>query len=317
MIFAAGAAEGSAAGLAARCACLFCLAHGSVAVAQSQVGVPAKGHGEVSVSVQNLFVTYHTTSEGTKVIPGTITTNTMFLQWDYGLTDRLAITVGLPYRSSKFVERTPGGAHDPANLDDDHGQGLIDDGNYHGGWQDWAVSLRYAWRGKPWLITPYVLASVPSRDYVTFAHATPGTGQWRLEAGINAARQFTPPLDNLYFRAGYSYSYMQPVDRTVNHSTLNLELGCFLTPRLTTRFVVVAQKVHNGFEFPGEFPSRTDDHYFYHDQNLRNDFINIGAGLDYRLTERDRLFVNYGRTVWGENTHLIKYAVGVGYGRAF
>ena len=43
----------------------------------------------------------------------------------------------------------------------------------------------------------------------------------------------------------------------------------------------------------------------------------IGAGVDYRIGERYSLFAAYGHTLWGENAHLIDYAVSVGVSRGF
>lgn len=289
-----------------------------VAQAQStDAWVPGKGHGAVSVAYQDLFVKWHTVYDGTKGQPGLITNHTVFFNLDYGLSDKLALSVGLPYKSNKFVAKAPGGAHDPDTLDHDHGNTLLDDGRYHSGWQDLSVGLRYQWRSEPWAITPYLVYGTPTRDYTTFAHAAPGTGQWKLEAGIAVGRRFAPPLQNLYVQANYGYAFMEKVDRRVNHSTLNLELGYLLTPKLSARVFATGQKTHNGFDFPRDFPNRSDDHFFHHDQNLRNDFVNVGAGMSYQANDRYALFGNYGRTVWGENTHLIDYAITVGISRGF
>lgn len=282
--------------------------------AQNQAWVPAQGHGSVSLAYQHLFVEWHTLSDGTKGKPGTITSRTLFFNLDYGLTDRLALSAGIPYKSNKFEGTGP---HDPGSLDHDHGDTLIDDGRYHSGWQDWSLGLRYQWRSEPWAITPFLAYGTPSRDYTTFAHSAPGTGQWRLEAGIAVGKRFAPPRQNLYVQGSYGYAYMEKVDRRVNHSTLSLELGYFLTPQLTARVLVVGQKTHNGFDFPEDFPGRTDDHFFHHDQNLRNDFVNVGAGINYQLNDHYTLFADYGHTVWGENTHLIDYAITVGVSRGF
>lgn len=285
--------------------------------AQSQAWVPEQGHGSVSLAYQQLFIEWHTLSDGAKGQPGTITNHTVFLNLDYGLTDRLALSVGMPYKSNKFDASVPGGGHDPRTLENDHGEQFMDDGHYHSGWQDLALALRYQWRSEPWAITPFLAYGTPTNDYTTFSHAARGTGQWRLEAGVAIGKRFSAPLQNLYVQGSYGYAWMEKVDRRVNHSTLNLELGYLLTPRLSARVFVTGQKTHNGFEFPGDFPNRTDDHFFHHDQNLRNDFINVAAGMNYQLNDRYGLFGSYGRTVWGENTHLIDYAVTVGISRGF
>lgn len=284
--------------------------------AQSQAWVPEKGHGAVSLAYQQLLVEWHSQFDGTRVQPGIITNRSVFLNLDYGLTDRLALSVGTPYKSNRFDVRTPGGEHDPGKLEDDHGETLLDDGRYHSGWQDLNVGLRYQWRQEPLAVTPYLAYGTPTRDYATFAHSAAGTGQWRLEAGIAIGKRFSPPLQNLYAQGSYGYAWMEAVDRRVNHSTLNLELGYLLTPRLSVRVFVTGQKTHNGFDFPKEFQNRVDDHYFHHDQNLRNDFVNIGAGMNYQLNDRYGLFGSYGHTVWGENTHLVDYAITIGISRS-
>jgi len=120
-------------------------------------------------------------------------------------------------------------------------------------------------------------------------------------------------------QGGVGYTFMEVVEhRRVNHATLTMELGWFATPRLTARLQLVGQKTFNGFDFPDDYPAgQNDEHLFFHDQNLRNDFVNIGAGVDYQLNDRYGLFASYGHTVWGENTHLIDYALTVGISRGF
>jgi hypothetical protein len=284
------------------------------ASAQNTVTVPGKGHGEGTIALQNLFIEDHAGADGVRNKVGTITTNTAFLNFEYGLTDRLALTVGLPYKSSKYSGTT---GHNPATLDDDHGQHFIDDGKYHSGWQDMSVSVRYAWIRKKWMVTPYLTYGTPMRDYVTFAHAAVGTGQWRWEAGVSAGRQFSGRLRNLYFVGGLSYTWLQPTDRRVDHATLSTELGWFFNEKWSAHLNWSRQKTFNGFDFPADFPNRTDDHFFYHDMNLRNDFTNVGLGVDWQATDRDRLFISQGRTIRGENTHIIKYVLTLGYSRAF
>ena len=285
------------------------------ASAQNTVTVPPKGHGAGTIALQNLFIEDHAGSDGAHNQVGTITTNTAFLNFEYGLTDRLALTVGVPYKASKYSGAT---GHNPAVLLDNHSQKFIDDGDFHAGWQDISLSLRYAWIRKKWMVTPYLTTGQPLREYPTFAHAAVGTSQWRVELGVSAGRQFTGRLRNLYFVGGLAYAWMQPTDRTVNHATLSAELGWFLNEKWSVHANLSRQKSFNGFDFPADFPlPRNDDHFFYHDMNLRNDFTNIGFGVDWQATDRDRVFISQGHTIHGENTHIIKYVLTLGYSRSF
>lgn len=283
--------------------------------AQTQTWVPGKGHGSATIAQQQLYIDTHAGSSGQKGFPGTITTNSTFLGFDYGISDRLAIDFALPWKSSKFEGP---GIHDPGTLDDDHGQHLIDDGDYHGGWQDVRVGLRYLLPYKPLRIVPFVAYGAPTHDYVTFAHAAIGTGQNHLQVGVNVGRQFGPIPQNWFFQAGIAHSFMQRLeDRRVDHTTLALEVGYFFSPRLSASVLLTAQRTWNGFDIPEDYPNAHDDHFFYHDQNLRNDFNNIGAAVNFQVNDRYSAFLTYGHTMWGENAHLIDYAVTIGVSRGF
>jgi hypothetical protein len=82
------------------------------------------------------------------------------------------------------------------------------------------------------------------------------------------------------------------------------------------RGVIVKRKTYNGLNFP-DYNSHTDDAFFHHDQNIRDDFLNIGASVDYQFNDRYTGFANVGRTLRGDNTHLIDYALTIGISRGF
>jgi len=274
--------------------------------------VPGRGHGSISVAYQDLYIHYHTDSHGNRQVPGTIDDRSVFLDLDYGLTDKLALSVVLPFKSNRYR----GNPHPP--LEHHHEDALIEDGRYHGGWGDWELGLRYQWRETPWAITPYLRYQAPSHDYLTYAHNALGTGQQRLEAGVELGHRLSGRLHNLYVEAGIGYAFMEVVDhRRVDHATASVGAGWFATPRLTARLLLVAQKTFNGLDFPEDYAGSDEDTFAAHDQNLRNDFVNLGAGLDYRIGERDLVFANYGHTLWGENAHLIDHAITVGFSHGF
>lgn len=285
---------------------------------QTGAWTPPKGHGAFSVDYQHLYIRYHADSHGNKQIPGTIRNRSVFFDVDYGLTDRLAISANAAYKSNRYDERIHGSAHNPGSLDHDHGESFLDDGSYHAGWQDWNVGLRYRWLEKPFLVTPYIAYGHPLRDYTTFAHATVGSGQARLEIGVNAGARFPGRAQNLYWQAGYGYAVMQKRDnRRVNHSTFSAELGYLFTPKLAVRGTVSARKTYNGLDFPDDYGNRHDETFFHHDQNVRDDFVNVGVGASYQFNDRYSGYATVGHTVWGENTHLVDYALTVGVSRSF
>ena len=274
-------------------------------------GVPGAEHGTFYAAFQDLYIRYHTDSHGNKAKPGTIMDHIVLFGVDYGLTDRLALNVELPYKSNVYH----GMPHSHAG--DIHDDQFVDDGNYHSGWADWSISLRYKWLSDDWLVTPFVLYGLPSRDYPTYAHSAVGSGQDSLTFGVNTDRAL--PMQNLFFEGSVGYAFVEEVNnRRVNHAILRLGLSYLATPLLTAHGYVMMNKTFNGLDFPGDYPPGVDpETLFAHDQNIRNDFINVGAGFNYQFSDRYSLFVDVGHTVWGENTHLIRFAWTLGITRAF
>lgn len=280
--------------------------------------VPGKGNGSFALAVGNLFTDEQFTYRGDAVSAGESSARIVFLSLDYGLTDRLAVTLAIPFIEKKYEGMRP---HTPGTLDDVALRDLpfLDDGNYHGGWQDFSLKLRYNLKAEPVSITPYVALNVPSHDYIFFAQSAIGTQQRNLQFGIDLGGSFEPPLQNFYWQGGYGYSIVEQVrDVNVNFSTVKLELGYLLNPQWSVKLLAHAQKTHGGLDFPVDFvASFTNDQWFHHDQIQRTDFLNVGFGVDYRLSGNWGVFGSYGTTVWGENTYVIDHAVTVGLARSF
>lgn len=298
---------------------LLCAA--SPAVAQLQPWVPERGHGSVYVAYEQQYVDSHTDYRGDRFFPAQIHHRAVALNLDYGLTDKLALNVNLPYRSNRHCGPDPHNAH--VELDHDHGQNFIDDCRYHGSWGDWGVGLRYQWRTEPWVITPFVVAGYPATDYTTFSHAPAGAGIWSLTFGATVARRLAPPRHNAYVLASYGYSILEKViDHRIGQSRFGLEAGYHFTPRFTARLWMAGQKIHRGYDDPPDLLDedghwRRDDFYFHHDVIMRNDYVTFGVGTAFALNDEYRLFTNLSRMAWSENSHDLDYAYTIGVGRRF
>jgi outer membrane receptor protein involved in Fe transport len=243
------------------------------------------------------------------------------LELDYGLTDRLALTASIPFMSNRYVGSRP---HDPRTLQNPHGEGFLDDGDYHSGWSDWGLGLRWLWRTDPVAITPFVSYYHPSHDYPIYTGTAFGTGQWRVDLGFNAGARVPGPIRNLYLQGGYAYSYMEKTEpdglpsHRVNHSVLSLELGYLITPRLSASLGWRYRRTHDALSFPRDFnPPFTDDLYYYHDRLLPLEQSVLNLGVGYQLSDRYSLSVSYGRTLRVEFGHDIKRALGFGIVRRF
>ncbi len=288
--------------------------------AHAQAAVPEKGHGAVAMTYQTIAVEKHTDDLGNSMGIGNITDNALYLNLDYGLTDRLAVTAGIPYKYNRFSGFP---SHDPASLPPQFrdGQRLIDDGKYRGGWADWAVSIRYQLLAEPFLLTPYIAYSRPSHDYVFFAESAFGTHQTALQFGLNAGGRFARPWQNLLWSVSGVYSFMQPKGGLrVNHANLVLDLGYLITPRLNTHLTLEHEWSFNGItdpQFINPDGSINFGYFLFHDSLLNVSYTKLSAAMGYQLNDNWSVFADYGTSLSGKEVHLIKYAVTVGISRSF
>lgn len=312
-------------------ALLACAADGA-----AQLYVPGQGEGSVSVQAQVVTDHTHFDYRGNEIGESRISTQSLQLKLDYGLTDRLALSASAPYLRKRFV-RVPGGApphedtfghgdhdHEHAGFDFED----LDDNQYHGHWQDFSVALRYRWIDAPVAITPFVSYGWPSHDYTFYAHAAPGTRQNRFTLGSFLGRRFGPPWQNTYLQGYYSYTFVEEVlGIKPNYSTLYLELGHAFNERWGARLHATYRKTHEGLDFPVDFPWRgaapapedlaLQELFFHHDRIQRVDYLNLGLGGSYALSERYSLSLDWMTTAWGENGHKIHNAVTLGLYRSF
>ena len=140
-------------------ACLI-LVSGTAATARAQAWLPAKGEGTVSVLFTNVLSKDHYLPDE-RFDFGHIDSNTMLFDVTYGVSDRLAVTAGLPVVMSRYRGSAP---HRPITLDD---------GAWHTTAQDFRFGLRYGLARGPVMVTPFIGTDLPSVDYEFYAHAAP------------------------------------------------------------------------------------------------------------------------------------------------
>jgi hypothetical protein len=220
---------------------------------------------------------------------------------DYGLTDKLALTVSLPFALGRYS------GVDPHQLP-------IDGGNYHGSLQDLGFSARYNIRSHPLVLTPFVRFSFPMQKYEFFAHSAIGTRLWEVQLGLNFGRRIDRVLPNSFFQGRYAFGLSQRViGYRPNRSRIELELGHFLTRRLAVRAIAYAMFTHGGFkyeQFPLEGPL-----WIHHDQIGRVHLLNLGSGFSYSLRNSFDIFGSIMATAWSHGHHeaLPAFVMGVNW----
>lgn len=287
----------------------------AMAQTQTGVGVPAKGHGSATLSLQRVRL------GGEFEAAGEFTHRSLLLELDYGLTDRIALTAWLPYKSNRYIGNRP---HNPAQLLNPHGETLRDDGLYHSGWADWGLGLRWLWRTEPVAIAPFMSFHNRINDYPIYSIAAFGTQQWRLDLGANAGGRLPGWVRNLYWQLGYAYSRMEktrPSDapaRRVNHSIVNAELGWLATPELSFSLNWRYRKTHDGLRPPQDFNFRFNtDLWYHHDQLFPLEQSVATLGMSYRLNDRHTLHASFGRSLDVDFGADIKDAYALGFTRSF
>src|SRR5215475_5857654 len=215
------------------------------ATAFSQAWVPPKGEGEMALGYQNLFNKYHYNSDGSRHDYGHVRAFRVIQELDYGVTDKFAVNVSLPYSEGKYHGAFP------------H-QKPIDNGDYHGALQDFRIGFRYNLAKRPLQFTPFVAAVFPSHHYEHFGHSAVGIDMWEAQMGFSLGRNLAPVLPRGYFQLSYGYSITQRVlGMRPNRNRMDTELGYFLTRRLSLQAIAASQIVPSGLSFPEDFPVRS------------------------------------------------------------
>jgi hypothetical protein len=272
----------------------------------AQAWVPSKGEGSVSVLFQDLFVEDHFFDRGQRLDRGEIRTNTLMADVTYGLTDRLAVTLAVPFIRTQYSGRFP---HPTAQ----------DNGSAHYGFQDLRFSVRYNLADGPLTITPFVGTNMPTHGYEYFAHAAYGVRVRELEVGTYVGRVLSPALPNAFVQARYSYSFAEEiVGIDHNRSNLDIEFGYFLTSRLRVFTLGAGQKTHGGIGLPPTgFSALPPEQVRHHDRIGRIDLLNIAGGVQYSLTKSLDLFGSFTKSLAGRNTHALDRGITIGASWSF
>jgi len=271
--------------------------------AHAQAWLNASGQGTVSLLYQYGFDRYHAMSQGEAVDRGHTTLQAVMLDLDYSLTDRLAVRIALPFIEGKYDGTQP---HlwvrgQPNTMVE------LDDGRYHGSLQDFRFDVRYNVSRRKLMITPFFMAYIPSHSYYTLGHGAVGTDQREYRIGVNLGRQLNPWLPKAFVQGRYAFGMVQEVANVApKRSYAEFQLGYVLTRRVSIQGSTVWTHSHNGIDFiNGLFPNNlSEEQYLNHDRISRINLLDVGASASYGITRKTNLFVGWGRSITGTNTHL-------------
>lgn len=273
------------------------------AAAFPQPWTPPAGHGTLWLGGQTQRTDAHIIFDGTKVHNVETRSNTATFGLDYGLTDRLALSLSLPYVSSRLKS---GEVHPGA---------IADDGDAHAFVTDFVMQLRYKAIDSRVVVTPLLGVVLPTRDYPTIGHAAHGRGVNEYSAGLDIGHNATAISPYLFVSGSYVYSYVERLDEhvTVDRSNADLQLAYLLSSRVTARVTTTWQNTHGGLNYPLK-PSDAAEHFHHHDQLGRVNFWRVATGLSYAMTSTVELVGGWSTSLAGENSHAFRsWSAGVAW----
>ena len=283
----------------------------------AQAWLSPKGDGVVTVLYQYDIERLHSFSDGRTKDRGHTYLDAVFVNTDLSLTDKIAVSVSMPFIAGKYVGPFP---HllvrgDPSTAV------ALDDGNYHGGIQDFRFNVRYALSQRDLKIAPFFQATIPTNAYPTLGHAAVGFDESEYRMGVSVGRRLDPILPKAFVQAQYAFGMSPEVAANIapKRSYAELQLGYLLSRRITLQGSSVLTWTHNGIDFDYNlFPNNlTVDQYLNHDRIARGKLLDTSGSIAYQVNRSTNFFVSVGHSFYGTNAHLRYVVTTVGFTKAF
>jgi hypothetical protein len=260
-----------------------------------------QGVGAITLAWQYVDNTGHRLTDGFLLEAGPSVTTSALLEVEYGVTDRLSATVGIPYVWARYTGPLPPASNLPVDACR----------CWHSGWQDFALMARYRLGTDSLALTPHVRYVLPSHDYRFEGEAVIGRNLRELQVGASAGARLPGVLSRASVQAIYTYSFPETVvGVSIDRSNLVFDIGYSPTRRLYARVGANWQNTHDGLRFgsvtgnpffpPGEYT--TQRLYSQRDRLGRVKYWQIGGGLSYDVGPAD-VFASVASYVWGRDSH--------------
>jgi hypothetical protein len=284
----------------------------------SDLASPA-GHGWVSIQAEDLF------SHGDYNGPagansGDVRFYSVELNVAYFVADHWDVHLGIPYIIAQYSGQF---AHPQLPCPPNCAPIEVDNGRYHGYWQDWDGGVRYHADLDGYEIAPSLDVYIPSSDYPYYGSAGIGQHTRRVGVGADLSHQFD--FSSIFYLAHFQYVFNQHVLGINNdYYTFGFDLGYFLTHNFSVR-AITDVKLGNGYEDsqigpyapgPGAPTNGENPIWELHDKFRLQEHADIGATTDYSFG-RNMLSVTLAHSVWGRSDSRLTYAVSVMLTRGF
>ncbi|MDH3719655.1 MAG: transporter [Planctomycetota bacterium] len=250
---------------------------------------------------------------------GNTDSHAWLLAFDYAFTNRWTIMASLPYIRKRHTGALP---HNPV-LDFQNYRPpdltVVDDGEYHGGFQDIYAGVQYlAIDGPAFSLSPFVVYGTPVRDYPFYAHAAIGRNIWHIPVG--AAFTIRPYFSDFFFSGDVAYVFTEKsLGVDISHWLINLNASYYVTPRFAPKIFATIKHGNKGLSFPDDFDVNDLDNegWYFHDRTIKHNFINAGVGFDWFIGNDYRLSVTAFKMVSPDQVNIVERAWTMGITRYF
>lgn len=273
----------------------------TASVAFAQAWPAPAGAGAVTFATQAIENTGHVMSDGFLLRDGKSRTVSGLIDVDYAVTDRLSVSLGIPFVYARFFGPGPSIADLP-----------VDSCRcWNAAWQDWGATVRYAVLDGTVALTPSVSIGLPSHDYQWEGEAVAGFGLRELRLALDGGVRLDALSPRLALTSRYQYAAVEDVlDVPNNRSNGTLALNFAVSTRLSLRAGVAWQRTHGGLRFGSlsgtspepPFEATQPDRFREHDRLLRNHYAHLTVGVSYALPGAD-LFAAFQHFTWGRDSH--------------
>lgn len=247
--------------------------------------------------------------------PGVRTdTRNLLLAIDYRLAEKWSLHLSIPFINKRSLGDP--GLHNVRFLAVPRESAFIDDGDWHGAWQDWQLGLSYHthWHGLK--VQPHAVLTWPSHDYVFFASAAPGRHLRKLRVGTDVGRRFGQ--GNVHWSLGYSYEFVEKVlgyDLDKHHYRASLRWD--VSPTWALHGFANA-RYSQGIK-PTDLAGRVpwSELWYQHDRLLRHNYVLAGVGATWRVNDDWSLSASSAWPVQSDSMHRVRHAWDLQLSRRF
>jgi hypothetical protein len=283
----------------------------------AQAWLSPQGDGTVTMLYQNDIERLHSFGDGRTKDRGHTSLDGVYVNADFSFTDRLALSVSVPYIAGKYVGAFP---HLLVRGEPDT-EVALDNGHYHGALQDFRINLRYALSQRALKIAPFFQAVIPSHAYPTLGHAAVGFYEQEYRVGVSVGRRLDPILRKAFVQGQYAFGMSPEVAANIapKRSYGELQLGYLLNRHITLQGSSALTWAHTGIDFDYNlFPNNlTDEQYLNHDRIARGKLLDASGSIAYQLNRSTNFFLSVGHSFYGTNSHLRYLVTTVGFTKAF